>query len=138
MDIKKYWPQEEHLRPYHFILTKDMYLIFNKKDILKYYSSWSKSLNNNKLNKYINCIEYSDFFKNFCYINGLTQIKKDPSWGFNIGILYYESSILGKHCINFICYKVKNKIKCDYFEPQNGKFIKLSQKEINSIYLIYL
>lgn len=120
-----------------------------KDELFPKYWNWLQSL---KLTRWVHkwdCDNFADAFKLFC-CGYYEQVIESPANGIAVGVINYkanskaENGLQGAHAINIIYIDNKeNKGRTNNFypifiEPQNGKILKLSQEEFDSIWTVYI
>jgi hypothetical protein len=142
----------KHL-PRNFIISDQNYFCPQKKMILEEifpkYWRWMASLRLTKWMHKWDCDNFADAFKLFS-CGYYSQNIDSEAEGIGVGVINYmanlraEDGATGGHAINIIyAQNESNSDSIDnfdiiFFEPQNGQELKLTEKEFESIWTVYI
>jgi hypothetical protein len=117
-----------------------------KYNLYRSYSNWLWNQGLYEWKEYFDCDDYAILFKVFCHIchaktQKIRQKQGLPTYeSIAVGVMYYKSYGTGAeqagigHAIN--CIITENGM--EFFEPQNGTFLNLTEKEKNSCFFVYM
>lgn len=120
-----------------------------KNDIYPKFNWWLNSMKWARWKHRWDCDNFADAFKLFSCGYYESTIESTAN-GIAVGTMYYmanqraEDGIKGGHAINIIyAQDEKNddgtsNFKLIFLEPQNGKFLNLTEEELKSIWMVYI
>lgn len=102
----------------------------------KNFYSWLWANNLDKWKEHWDCDNFAFAFYTFaqvCHARSMDKLKKaDRAQGLAIGVMCYKMQTGGYHAINVVYTEGE---LCG-FEPQNGKYVNLTQEERDSCYFV--